>query len=144
MSYYAINENLSSITTQAPENLSDCEEESKYSENLKLKIEGINSNSCKSKEFQPLSNKGEPLSPHYKWQAKMAKIHPFRNLIFNPCCPKELLQEHLRKVCKSLNYCVYHLEKPKGKEPSSRNVCLAEILGTNFFSLIIFDFVFFI
>ena len=126
------NDDVSSITTQAPENLSDGEEESKFCENMKLQIEEMKTKSCKIKEFQPLSNKGQPLSPIYKFQAKMAKIHPFRNLIFNPDCPKQTIREHLKTVYKSLIYGVHHLKKPKDATPQSGYIYLGEQLGTNF------------
>ena len=80
------NEGISVTTTQSPENVSDCEEESKYCEKINLQIESMKI-TYQFKESQPLSNKkkkGEPLSPMFKNQAKMAKMHPYRNLIFNP------------------------------------------------------------
>jgi hypothetical protein len=120
------NEDISSITTQSPENLSDCEEEAKCSEHIKLQMARIKSESCQMKESQPMSNKGEPLSPMLKTQAKMAKIHPFRNLIHNPNCQKEVLKEHLKKVHSSLVYGVHHLKKPKDETLHTKFVCLGE------------------
>jgi hypothetical protein len=123
------NEDISSITTQSPENLSDCEEEAKCSEHIKLQMARIKSESCQMKESQPMSNKGEPLSPMLKTQAKMAKIHPFRNLIHNPNCQKEVLKEHLKKVHSSLVYGVHHLKKPKDETLHTKFVCLGEQKG---------------
>lgn len=119
------NEGSSMATTQSPENVSDYEEESKFCEKIKLKMESMNI-TCQLKESKPLSNKGEPLSPMFKNQAKMAKIHPYRNLIFNPSCQKELLEGHLKKVHSSLVYAVHHLKKPKDLSLHSEFVCLGE------------------
>lgn len=128
----SFHEDISSITTEVPENLSDGEEESKFCENMQFQIEEMKAKSCKIKKFQPLSNKGEPLSPMYKFQAKMAKIHPFRNLIFSPDCPKQTIREHLKTVYKSLVYGVHQLKKPKETTPEPGFIYLGEQLGTNF------------
>ena len=125
------NEGISVTTTQSPENVSDCEEESKYCEKLNLKMESMKI-TCQLKESKPLSNKGEPLSPMFKNQAKMAKIHPYRNLIFNPSCQKELLEGHLKKVHNSLVYAVHHLKKPKDLDLHSEFICLGELKSLNF------------
>ena len=119
------NEGSSMAPTHSPENVSDCEDESKYCENIKLKMESMNI-ACQLNESQPLLNKGETLSPMFKNQAKMAKIHPYRNLIFNPSCQQELLERHLKKVHSSLVYAVHHLKKPKDLDLHSEFVCLGE------------------
>ena len=96
-------------TTQSPENVSDNEEDEK----INLKMENMKI-TYQFKESQPLLNKGEPVSPMVKKQAKMSKMHPYRNLIFNPSCQKEVLEGHLKKVHSSLVYAVHHLKKTKG------------------------------
>lgn len=125
------NEDINSTTTQPPENLSDGDEEAKFYESIKLKIEWIKTESCKLKRFLPTSKKIEPLSPFLKSKAKMAQIHPFRNLIFNPNCPKDSLRKHLEMVHKSVEYAVNRLKKSKEAKPQSGIVFLVEKLGTN-------------
>ena len=95
----SIKEDLSSITN--PENISDGEDESKFCESIKLKIEEMKTESCTLKEFLPILNKSTHPSPILKWQSKIVQKHQFRNLIFNPNCPKETFREHLKIVYKA-------------------------------------------
>ena len=124
-----LNERLSTLTTQFPENVSDFEDESKYCQSIKLKMESMKINCQESLQF---SKKSEPLSPMFKNQAKMAKIHPFRNLIFNPRCQKEVLQGHLKKVHNSLVYGLHHLKKPSDISLHSEFILLGELKGKHF------------
>ena len=121
-------------TTQSPENVSDNEEDEK----INLKMENMKI-TYQFKESQPLLNKGEPVSPMVKKQAKMSKMHPYRNLIFNPSCQKEVLEGHLKKVHSSLVYAVHHLKKPKDLDMESEFVCLGEP-KSNFLEIFIIVF----
>lgn len=123
-------EDISSITTQAPENLSDGEEESKFCEKMKLKIEGMKTESCKLKGSLPILTNNEPLSSNRKLLSKFAQM-PFRNLIFNPNCSKELFKEHFKKVYKSVVYGVHYLKKPNETTKNSGFVLLSPQSGTN-------------
>jgi len=111
-----------SETTQSPENLSESENENDFSQIL-FTIERMKSESSQLKP-QPLSDKGDPLfHSKQKFEGKV-KINPFRSLIFNPNCRKDLFYRHLEKVHESLVYGVHHLNKP--------SVCC---LHTNYISL---------
>ena len=124
--------------SQSPENISDCEEESKFCENMRLKIESMK-NIIQFKESQLISHKRESFSQIFKNHKQIQKIHPFRNLIFNPICKKELLERHLKKVHTSLVYAVHHLRKPNHSSLHSQFVHLAEQKGNNN-NFFVFDF----
>lgn len=125
------NEDFISVHNEAPENLPDEEEESKFCENIELNIERMKTEACKLEEFLPKLSKSIPATPMLKGQAKIAQIHPFRNLIFNPECSKEVLKEQLKTVYTSLVYGVHHLKKSKEATPKSGFAFLAEELGTS-------------
>ena len=127
-----INEDFISVHNGAPENLPDEDEESKFCEIIELKIERMKTESCKLEEFLPKLSKSVPTTPMLKRQSKITQIHPFRNLIFNSECSKEVLKEHLKTVYTSVVYGVHHLNKSKEATPKSGFAYLAEELGTSF------------
>lgn len=118
------------LATNSPENVSDCEDEFKYTESINLNIERMKASSCHIKESQPLSNKGEVLSPLDKNKAKIEKLHTYKNLIFNPSCQKDVLEQHLKKVRSSLTY-VSHLKKPNDLDLHLKYVFLGEQKSKN-------------
>ena len=86
-----------------------------------MKSESLQSNN------KPLNDKGDPSSPLLKYKEKPFKLNPYRNLIFNPSCCKDMLNEHLKKVHTSLVYGMHHLKKPNASNLHAKYVCLGEM-----------------
>lgn len=119
-----------------PENLIDSDEDKKVAGKIFRQIERMKSSSCIMKKTTCLSNKGDPLTPDIRAliQSKSEEYKPFRNLIFNPNCKKEILKNHLRKLHSSLVYGLYNLNKNNIDELITKDVHLGDSKGFFFLS----------